>query len=382
MSAATLTSTTRRDLRRHRRALLVATAVALAGCLSVFLVVHRTADAVARQSVPSVLAVYDTQVALRAAHGAALAGFSDGTRLLGGPGEEYQNRIAAAGQHLAEVAERNAAGETGSGDIQVVEALLVTYTGLIARADVHFRQDRDSALGTASLWDAASLLEELLLRLDRLREAQLRALDDQVGRVWTSPAAAAVWLLPVLVLVGLLVRAQRFLRRRFRRRLNAPLLLATLFVVLMGVATSSSLWSAGQLTAARESISEVDGHRREQLALLAAGDTDRLTDRLEAACGGRDGCPRTIDLVTASGGAPPDGDTEPAGPKRGTAPAATTADPAGDARTNGDVAIDRATRAANSFGGEIVLSVAALCAAVAVLLGFQPRLDEYRYHER
>ncbi|MEU4569081.1 hypothetical protein [Micromonospora sp. NPDC023956] len=373
MSGA-LTSTTRLTLRRHRRTLLVATAVALAGCLSVFLGVHRAADAVAAQSVPSVLAVYDTQVALRAAHGAALTGFSDGTRLLGGPGEEYQNRIAAAGQHLAEVAERNAAGETGSGDIQVVEALLVTYTGLIARADVHFRQGRDSALGTAALWDAASLLEELLLRLDRLRQAQVAALDEQVGRLWATPAAAALWLVPVLVLVGLLVRAQRFLHRRFRRRVNAPLLLATFFVLLMGAATSSSLWSAGQLTATRESVSAVERDRREQLTLLAAEDSSRLTDRLEAACGGRGGCPRTLDLVDAEGSAPPDGAVPP--------PAATTADRAGDARTNGDVATDRATRAATSYGGEFVLPLAALCAAVAVLLGFQPRLDEYRYHER
>ncbi|MFI6226477.1 hypothetical protein ACIBCR_04045 [Micromonospora echinospora] len=373
--SGTLTSTTRRSLRRHRRTLLVATAVALAGCLSVFLGVHRAADAVATQSVPSVLAVYDTQVALRAAHGAALAGFSDGTRLLGGPGEEYQNRIAAAGQHLAEVAERNAAGETGSGDIQVVEALLVTYTGLIARADVHFRQDQDSALGTAALWDAASLLEELLLRLDRLRQAQAAALDEQVDRLWASPVAAALWLVPVLVLVGLLVRAQRFLRRRFRRRVNAPLLLATLFVLLMGVATSSTLWSAGQLAATRESVRAVEGDRREQLTRLAAEDTDRLTDRLKAACGGRDGCPRTIDLVDAEGG------RAPAGPG-GTPASGAPAGPAGDARTNGDVATDRATRAATSHGGEFVLPVAALCAAVAVLLGFQPRLDEYRYDER
>ncbi|SCL34767.1 hypothetical protein GA0074692_3920 [Micromonospora pallida] len=368
MSGTALTSTTWRSLRRHRRTLLVGTVVALAGCLSVFLGVHRAADAVAAQSVPSVLAVYDTQVALRAAHGAALAGFSDGTQLLGGPGEEYQNQIAAAGQHLAEVAERNAAGETGSGDLQVVEALLVTYTGLIARADVHYRQDRD-ALGTAALWDAASLLDELLRRLDRLREAQVDALDEQAGRVWTKPATAALWLLPVLALLGLLVRAQRFMRHRFRRRMNVPLLLATLFVLLMGVATSSSLWSAGQLTGTREAAREIARHREHQLTELATLHTGSLGQRLDAACEPID-CPRTIGQLTPAGVAPLPGSPSSA------------ATAARAAQASSDVAVDRANRAATSFGGELTLPVAALCAAVAVLLGFQPRLDEYRYQEK
>lgn len=375
------TSTTWRSLRGHRRGLLVGAVVALAGCLAVFLGVHRAADAAAGQSVPAILAVHDAQVALRTAHGAALTNFSGDVQLIGGPGEEYQNQIAAAGQHLAEVAERNAAGDTGSGDIQVVEALLVTYTGLVSQAHVHFRDDDTSALGTAALVDAATLLEELLLRLDRLREAQVGALAEQNDRLWNRPATALLWLLPLAVLVAALVRAQRFLRRRFRRRLNAPLLLATLFVVLMGAATSTSLWSAGQLAGAAESIRVLQEHRRDQLALLAVEDARRLTERLVAACAPA-GCPRTIAEVDGRRTAPP-GSGAAAGSDGPPPPRSTTpADPAGHARISRDLATDRATRAATSLGGEVVIPLAALCAVVAVLLGFQPRLEEYRYHER
>ncbi|WDZ87106.1 hypothetical protein [Micromonospora cathayae] len=377
MTGTALTSTTWRTLRRLLRALLVGTAVTVAGCLAVFLGVHRAADAVATQSVPSILAVHDTQVALRAAHGAALDGFSDGTRLLGGPGEEYQNQIASAGQHLARVAEANAAGAEGSRDIQVVEALLVTYTGLVSRADVGLRDDPANPVGTAALWDAASLLTEILVRLDRLREAQVAAFDEQTNRVWTRPVTALVWLLPVLVLAGLLVVAQTYLRRRFRRRLNAPLLLATFFVVVMGAATASSLWSADRLADVRSEIATVERARSAHLTTLAALDAGRLAGQLTAACEPLGGCRHTVDRV-APDGVPSGRESEQVTDAR----RATAAELDRTARLGGQDATDRATAAATSFAGEFLIPVAALCVAVTVLLGFQPRLDEYRYHER
>nr|QLK00753.1 hypothetical protein HZU44_12585 [Micromonospora carbonacea] len=375
MSGAALTSTTRRTLLRLLWALLAANAVALAGCLTVFLGVHRTTDDAYDRSVPAILAVYDTQVALREAHGAAVASFAACTRLLAGPGEDYQNQIARAGQHLAEVAEDNAAGDDGSRDIQVVEASLVTYTGLIERAHAHFAQAGGRALGTAALRDASSLLEEILDRLDLLRGKQVAALDRQVDGTWTGPATILLWLLPVLVLGGLLVATQLFLRRRFRRVLNAPLLLATLAVVAMGGTTAMSLRSTDQLADARAEMGRAAEARAEQLTSLVGRDAERLAALLSAAYAPSP-CLATATPVGPPGAAPPTPGDGQAAPGDGQAL------PAGNAWKHGQEATRLAAGAANSHGGEIVLLAASLLAAALVVFGLLPRLEEYRYRQR
>ncbi|WP_229402128.1 hypothetical protein [Micromonospora okii] len=374
MSTARPASTTRRTLRWFLRALLAGTAVALAGCLAVFLGVHRTTAAAHDRSVPAVLAVYDAQIALREAHGAAQAGLTSGTRLLAGPGEDYQNLIARAGQHLAQAAEDNAAGDAGSRDLQVVQASLVTYTGLIERAHAHVAQDGGGALGVATLWDAATLLEEILRRLDGLRAKQADALADQVDGAWTSGATTLLWLGPVLVLLALLVAAQRFLRARFRRRLNVPLLLATLAVVGMGATAALSLRSADQLADARAETDRAAGLREARLDALADRDTAGLTALLTRACRPK-GCPETIARVDPEGLRVP----APSAPVDGM----DAADGAEAAHERHDrAATTYAARAADSRGGEVGLLAAALLVMALVVVGLLPRLEEYRYRQR
>ncbi|MFI0793198.1 hypothetical protein ACH4OY_10925 [Micromonospora rubida] len=384
MSADRPTSTTRRKLRGFLATLLVGIVFTLGGCLAVFVGVHRTTDAAHDRSVPAVLAVYDAQLALRQAHGAALASFSAGTRLLASPGEDYQNQIARAGQQLAQAAEDNAAGESGSRDIQVVEASVVTYTGLVERAHAYFAQDGGSARGTATLWDASTLLEEILRRLDALGGKQLAALGDQADGPWTRGEMTLLWLGPVLALLALLVSAHRFLRRRFRRRLNVPLLLAMLAVVVMGATTAMSLWSAHQLADARADTRQATLDRKMQLAALSARDSGDLAALLAAACGSP-GCPDTIARVRgdtnptpAPTGSPP---PAPAPTASGTAAASSPGFAEAGAR-HGEDATRSAERAADSRAGEVVLLTAALFALAMVALGLQPRLAEYRFSQR
>ncbi|WP_405095678.1 hypothetical protein [Micromonospora sp. NBC_01412] len=384
MSADRPTSTTRRRLWGFLAALLVGIVATLGGCLAVFVGVHRTADAAHDRSVPAVLAVYDAQLALRQAHGAALASFSAGTRLLASPGEDYQNQIARAGQQLAQAAEDNAAGESGSRDIQVVEASVVTYTGLVERAHAYFAQDGGSVLGTATLWDASTLLEEILRRLDALGVKQIDALNGQTDGLWTSWEMTLLWLVPVLALLALLLSAQRFLRRRFRRQLNVPLLLATLAVVVMGATTAMSLWSANQLADARADTSQATSDRKVQLAALSARDSGGLATLLAAACGSP-GCPDTIARVRgdASPAPAPTGSPTPA-PAPSASSAATASSPGvteAGAR-HGEDAARSAERAADSRAGEVVLLAAALFALAMVALGLLLRLEEYRFSQR
>ncbi|SCL32304.1 hypothetical protein GA0070616_4431 [Micromonospora nigra] len=361
-------STTRRDLLRLRTTLLVATALALAGSLAVFLGVARTADAAAGRSVPAVLAVHDAQQALRSAHAAAVRNLSDGGLVLGEPGVEYQRQIAGAGQYLTLVAENNAAGDAGTRDIQTVEALLVTYTGLIGQADARYRDAGLRALGAAALRDAASLLDDILELLDALRHKQLAVLDAQVETGWTNWFTALAWLLPLVALGVLLLVAQRYLARRFRRVVNLPLLLATVATVAMVAMTSLSLRSGAQLDAVREDLQVVGTSRQEQLHEARVEAAGQLAAEV------REQCPRACDTALAA----IDAEARPV-PAASPAPAA---DPDEKARADADAEVDvaaRADSAADSRSVEFVLPLLALGIAALVLAGLQPRLAEYGY---
>ncbi|TCC00299.1 hypothetical protein E0H26_00925 [Micromonospora zingiberis] len=349
-------STTRRTLLRLRSALLVATALALAGCLTVFLGVARTADAAATRSVPAILAVHDAQHALRSAHAAAVRNLADGATVLGGPGVEYQRQIAGAGQYLTLVAENNAAGDDGTRDIQTVEALLVTYTGLIGQADARYRDASLRALGAAALRDATSLLDDILVLLDALRQKQLDVLKEQVDAGWTKPVTPIAWLLPLVALGTLLVLAQVYLLRRFRRVVNVPLLLATLAMVAMVVLTSLSLQAATHLDRVGQHVESVQQIRQQQLHQVRAEAAARLAVEVG------DECPRGCETLIAA----LDGEARPA------AESTPQRSPNLEADT-----MAHADRAADSRLVEFVLPVLALGIAVLVLAGLQPRLAEY-----
>lgn len=349
-------STTRRTLLRLRSALLVATALALAGCLTVFVGVARTADAAASRSVPAILAIHDAAHALRSAHAAAVRNLADGTPVLGGPGVEYQRQIAGAGQYLTLVAENNAAGEDGTRDIQTVEALLVTYTGLIGQADARYRDASLRALGAATLRDAASLMDDILVLLDTLRQKQSAVLERQVDAGWTKTITPIAWLLPLATLGTLLVLAQVYLYRRFRRLLNLPLVLATAATLAMVVLTSLSLQAATHLDRVGQHIQAVQQTRQQQLDRVRAEAAQRLAAEV------RDECPQGCGTLLRT----LDADARAAAPL----PAQRSENPEADTMAHAD-------RAADSRLVEFVLPVLALGIALLVLAGFQPRLAEY-----
>ncbi|MFG1916808.1 hypothetical protein [Micromonospora sp. NPDC048898] len=368
-------STTRQTLVRLRGWLLGVTAVTLATSLAVFLGVAGSADAAAQRSVPAILASYDAQDALRNAHLAAVENLGKGGVVLGGPGADYQRQIAAAGQYLTLLAENNAAGAEGTQDIQTIEALLVTYTGIIGQADARFRDADLGALGVAALRDAASLLNDILVRLQDLRGKQLLALDDQVDNTWTDTLTVAVWLLPLVALGVLLVRAQVYLTRRFRRTVNVPLLLATVAAVGMVALTALSLWSADRLDQARAGVDVVDGSRRAQLMDVGFLAADGLVGQVEAQCG-RTACADTIAELSSPFPSP----SPSPSPTSGAAATDTGTDAAltdGAAVAADKAIMEDAGGAARSYGGELLLPVLALTIAGLVLWGFQLRLAEY-----
>jgi hypothetical protein len=363
---------TRRTLLWLRGALLAATALALAGCLSVFLGVHRNAQMVSAQTTPAILDVHEAQIALLAAHGAAARSFARDEAILG-PGEEYRDQIAIAEQSITRVAENNAAGDRGSQEIEVVEALLAGYTGLIEQATVYFRPggtSADSALVSAYLRDASSVLRDIQARLDRLRADQTEALDRQVDAGWTASVTPVVWLLPVLTLLGLLVATQVFLSYRFRRTLNLPLAAATALAALLGAGTALSLLSTGTMDEARDTVRQVGAEQQARGRHLRDANAGALTDLLGKQCGNSQQCVDTVKRIVQALG---DGRPDTAAP----------AEPPVDATAlKADRAVQTAERAADSHQIEYGLPIAALGIAALVLYGLQPRIEEYRYRRR
>jgi hypothetical protein len=369
--AARATPTTRRKLRWLQLGLLAATAVALAGCVSVFLVVHRTADTVSTQTTLAILDVHESKVALLEAHGAAARSFARDEVLLGA-GEDYPNQMAVAGQSLTRVAENNPAGDRGSQQIQVIEALLVSYTELIERAGVHFRQSGeadDAALVSVYVRDASAVLGEILARLDQLRAAQTEVLDRQVGAGWMGPAVPLAWLVPVLVLLVLLVLTQLFLSRRFRRTLNLPLVAATALTVLLAVGTSLSLSTAGKLDDTRNILNQVEIERQAQTQQSKDANTRSLSDLLARQCR-TETCRGTVEQIV---------ETVSSGRLVAAAPSEL---PAVETEKIADQAVRKAEQAADGNRVWPVLPIVSVAIAVFILFGLQPRIEEYRYRRR
>ncbi|MET8045723.1 hypothetical protein ABZU25_33240 [Micromonospora sp. NPDC005215] len=360
-------SSTRQTLVRLRGWLLGVTVVALATSLAVVLGVAGNADVAAERSVPAILASYDAQDALRNAHLAAVDSLGDGGVVLGvgGPGVEFQRQIAAAGQYLTLLAENNAAGDDGTRDIQTIEALLVTYTGLIGQADARFRDAELRALGVAVLRDAASLLNDILARIMELRGKQLLALEDQTHNRWTNELTAALWLLPLVALGVLLVRTQVYLTRRFRRAVNVPLLLATVAAVGMAALTALSSWSAHRLDETRADVVVVHDSRQWQISDVSFRAADGLAAEVQAEC--RIGCEDTIRELRSKAPSP-----SPSPSASSSLSSTAPPDAAADAAITAD-----ARDAADSRSVELALPVLALGIAVLVLAGFRPRLAEY-----
>ncbi|WP_238605629.1 hypothetical protein [Amycolatopsis sp. Poz14] len=359
-----MTLRTRQALVRIRAVLLAGTVLALVTSYLAVSGVVRTADQISSATSRAILEVAAARDALVSADAAAIASFASGEAKLAGPGQEYENRMASASQSLARVAEFNQAGEPGTGTLQTVEGLVASYSGAMGQADAHFRQPGGELVGLADLWYASLLLhgpDNVLDLLGKLQKDERAALDTQISGTRMSAGPLILWLLPPLVLLALLVSTQVFLRQRFRRRLNLPLLGATALGlgVVAGLLLAAAL--AGRLDTVRSSVDEAVAVREKSIEAADADGHARLAALLYRRCG-PPGCGSTVDDF-----------------RRRTLSASTTA-PAQNAITSAARAVTSAGTAATESGGLPVLVPAALILAGALtVVGLYRRIDEYRY---
>jgi hypothetical protein len=256
-------STTRLTLRWLQAGLLTGAALVFTVSFLAFQGVQATVDTVRGRTVPAVVAVSAARAAMVAADGAAIDSFSTPQAQLTGPGTDYRNQISIASQNLAQVAQYNVAGGAGSQTLELVEALVVSYTGLIEQADAHNQLYSTSPgqLPTAAvvdLWNAWSLLHgQILPQLNDLQMLQEEEFARAVSSGWIGLAIIPLWAAPLLALLTLLVATQVFLDRRFRRLLNPPLIGATALLIASSVGMYGVVDSHRQLDEARQGLSQV-----------------------------------------------------------------------------------------------------------------------------
>jgi hypothetical protein len=241
-SAAWLRDGTPGQLRRLL--LLILTATVLLWLIATIVVqgLHGTAATVRDQDAPAFTDATEAHAVLSDADRAAWQSFRSGEAQLTGPGQQYQNDITTAGQDLEQLAALAPSGTAGQ-QLPTISGQLVNYQGLVEQADAANRADiavgnaSGHDLGYAYLTYSSSAMRDpqggLLASISGVTAVDKQALDQGLGSWWASPAllllvvAAAGWLL------WCILRAQRFLLRRFRRLVSPPLALAGVLTVVL-----------------------------------------------------------------------------------------------------------------------------------------------------
>lgn len=296
-------TTTLRTLLRRGAALLVLTI--LAGSLTwyAFDRAQDGADGAHDLTVPAILEVSAARNALIAADRAAIESFSTDEARVAGPGEVYRSQIAIAGQNLTQAVE-DVASEADSRRLQVVQGLLASYTSSIEQAAAIYRQNQEAPLWLADLWNASKLLHMepggVLIELDtlagsaesggpeKLGRAQRLALDeplDSSEMIWSTLS----WLVPVILLFGLLIVTQVYLTRRFRRIVNPGFLAAVLCLLGVVIVVSLTFSTGSRLSNARDTVDAVGQDWRNQADAIDRRGQKELAELVGQRCAGECG---------------------------------------------------------------------------------------------
>ena len=197
-----------------------------------------TAESVRGSVSPAYLDAVQTRAALSDADRAAWQSFRSGAAQLTGPGQQYQIDLTSAGQALQRLAALQSPGSASSMRLQTISGQLVTYQGLVEQADASYRADialgtgSKGELGFAYLTYASSALRAtqggLLASIDQLAGPDQQVLRSQLASTWADPVLLVAFAVRALVALASIAVAQAFLRRRFRRAVSLPLLLAAL----------------------------------------------------------------------------------------------------------------------------------------------------------
>jgi hypothetical protein len=172
--------------------------------------------------------------------------------------ERYDLDIATAGANLAKASADVSGVPDAEEQVNVLSQQLPVYTGLVETARAYNRQGFPA--GAAYLREASGLMRAKLLpaaqRLYEIDFDRLSAEQDAASSVpWFSLAL-------VVVLLGALLAAQRYLTRRTNRLLNVGLVVAT------GAVVVALIWGTVALLIESSRVSAGHDHGSEQVEVI------------------------------------------------------------------------------------------------------------------
>lgn len=370
-------STTRSTLLRLLGVLLGLAATASLVSAVTFTSVHGAAQTIDDRTAPAIMELTIARTALVKADAAAIGSVRSSAAQLVGPGEEFQNQIAIAGQALTKIAETNMLGEEGSRSLQFVEGLLVTYTGLISEATAPSGEQMRTD-SVAALWSASRLLHKadkdsgILAKLDEMTADHQRLLNDEHSTNAMTLSGTVALFTPIAALLAMTIVVQVFWRRRFRRKYNLWLVGATALGLALAVVSALVFVSGSRLDTAADDLRTLIAAAREEMSSTDHRAQDEMVSILDDACGNA-ACSESVEQFHEQVFKQVQLDDIGAIAKEpGDSPLTDKIRQVGE----------RTAEASANTGLVALIYVLGVLLAAAILLGFRPRLIEYRYRPR
>jgi hypothetical protein len=340
-------------LRTFRAALFAA--VALLGVIALVGLegVHSNAVSIRGGAAPAYVDVIQATAVLSDADRAVWQSLRSGEAQFTGPGQQYQGDVTTAEQDLQQVAALEPRDSASSKLLQTLTGQLVTYQGLVEQADAADRAD--TALGPASSHDlgyaylgyagqALSGQGGLLPTMSTLAQLNQKTLNGRSRSLWTDPVLFALYAMTAVVMLGLVVAAQLFLRRRFRRTISPPLLLAAALVCGL------LAWMASVILSADAAVASARNAALPHVVAIWQDQTQAVDTQARLLQAGRG-----ANAAVSGGGL-----------------SLTAAQPA-------SAAFDADLVSAETTGGLLIgIPITAVVIAGLILIAIKPRLDEYR----
>ncbi|MFF7265738.1 hypothetical protein ACFZCL_36405 [Streptomyces sp. NPDC008159] len=222
-------NTTGRDLVRRLWVLLSLAVVSTLVLFGAYRGVHDDTVPLASSSAPGILAVDTARNAVQRAH-AAVDGSGSAPDVTG----DFHTQISVAHQSIAVAASENVAGPADRHSLKTITGLITVYSAWVEQAG----QEEDASLRAAFLHYAERGRDDIVERLDELRDRRLAVAREQASFPWPLWLGWGTVAVLGLALCGALVEAQWFARRRFRTAVQPWLLAATVlwagWVTLLG----------------------------------------------------------------------------------------------------------------------------------------------------
>jgi hypothetical protein len=174
----------------------------------------------------------------------------------GDPQLRYEADIAAATSQLQRTIEQNVGGSVAGPRLQAIGTAIGNYTRLVQTASIN--EGQDPAAGTVYLQAGSNLMNGqggILAQVDGVRDFYAAGLAQANFNLEVTAGMVLPFVAVAIVVLALLVRTQRFLRARFRRRRNNRLLAATLMLVFVSVGGCAGAAQAAQAIKTHENQS-------------------------------------------------------------------------------------------------------------------------------